>query len=336
MVAKDVFPMDIGNGVYTEYTFDANIMKAYDENPELMDCKIGHIHSHHSMATFFSGTDTDELRTNATNYNYYLSLIVNNKMEMTAKLAIPGTFTGRVEYKDNEGNTYTVDAEPENVIKVMNVDIYPFGLDVIMVEERIEELLDKKNAVSTIFTYGGRQESSAPGIYTRDSREEPQLEFAFTRDSRDIHEFTRSGEGENSAAYPPTKFAGTSYESLRNSISWMSTDLFIRRLFTCNPGETPVGNETLRQFLMRMERVAGFFSDVEEDIFEEGLKDNYDKIFESVYGDKTSKVFQAAAMDLAYEWIDKQASISEMAISVCSVLDIVGNVKKLPRKFEVL
>jgi len=42
------------------------------------------------MSTFFSVTDTDELKENVENHNYYLSLIVNNAMETSCKIAFKG------------------------------------------------------------------------------------------------------------------------------------------------------------------------------------------------------------------------------------------------------
>ena len=63
-----------------------------EQFPQLMEdqgkWKMGHIHSHHNMSTFFSGTDTDELHENAVNYLYYLSLIVNFSGKYSAKIAV--------------------------------------------------------------------------------------------------------------------------------------------------------------------------------------------------------------------------------------------------------
>lgn len=105
---KDIFPMNIGNSVYTEYEYDANFIKYRMANPDSLDWDLGHVHSHNTMTTFFSGTDTDELKENINNHNYYLSLIVNNAMKPTAKIAFKGTRKVKEEnvYKFNFfGNT---------------------------------------------------------------------------------------------------------------------------------------------------------------------------------------------------------------------------------------
>lgn len=43
------------------------------------------------MAVFFSGTDNDELKENSAFHNYYVSLIVNNRNDMCAKVAFRAT-----------------------------------------------------------------------------------------------------------------------------------------------------------------------------------------------------------------------------------------------------
>lgn len=89
----DILPLDKGSSAYTEYTMDGDVL-AYmlDEITEtpFEDIKIGHCHSHNSMAVFFSGTDQSELHDNAPNHNVYLSLIVNNKGDYDCRLAYIG------------------------------------------------------------------------------------------------------------------------------------------------------------------------------------------------------------------------------------------------------
>lgn len=82
----DVIPM--AKGSKTEV--------GYVTTPELIDtlCNLGYeemkrglIHSHNTMPTAFSGTDVDVLEDLAENQPYYLSVVVNNKLEVTAKIA---------------------------------------------------------------------------------------------------------------------------------------------------------------------------------------------------------------------------------------------------------
>ena len=96
-IVKDIFLMDIGSSAYTEYEFSERFIKYRMEHPESLDYETAHVHSHNSMKCFFSGTDMQELQDNAPNHNYYLSLIVNNAFEPTAKIA----FVGEQEKKED-------------------------------------------------------------------------------------------------------------------------------------------------------------------------------------------------------------------------------------------
>lgn len=107
-VIEDILPMDMGSAAYTEYSFDDRVVTFLQEEEERFDWHIGHIHSHNNMKTFFSGTDMSELNDNSENHNFYLSLIVNNAMDLTAKVA------QRIKLKDisflandRDGNTYS-------------------------------------------------------------------------------------------------------------------------------------------------------------------------------------------------------------------------------------
>lgn len=103
--AEYVLPLDKGSSAYTEYDFSSpNFTEALMERPELMEWSMSHIHSHNTMGVFFSGTDNDELTDNAPNYNYYLSLIVNNKNEYCARIAFIGEIEGRViKFNNKDG-----------------------------------------------------------------------------------------------------------------------------------------------------------------------------------------------------------------------------------------
>ena len=85
----DIMLKDIGKHSTTGYEYDEDCI-AFVEDNNLLDAKHGMIHSHHSMKVFFSNTDDDELHDNVANHNLYFSLIVNNYMEMDARLVFLG------------------------------------------------------------------------------------------------------------------------------------------------------------------------------------------------------------------------------------------------------
>lgn len=82
----DIYLMDIGSAAYTEFDMSPDVISYMTENPELLDCQLGLIHSHNQMATFFSSTDTATLREEGTDRNHFVSLIVNNEGTYTAAI----------------------------------------------------------------------------------------------------------------------------------------------------------------------------------------------------------------------------------------------------------
>lgn len=82
----DIYIMDIGTQAYTEFDMNPDVIAYMTENPELLDCQMGLIHSHNNMSTFFSGTDTATLKEEGRDRNNFVSLIVNNAGTYTAAI----------------------------------------------------------------------------------------------------------------------------------------------------------------------------------------------------------------------------------------------------------
>jgi hypothetical protein len=78
ITCQDIYPMDLGNATFTEYKMDETVAGYIADNIELFNCDMGLVHSHHTMSTFFSGTDTNTLREEGNERNCFVSLIVNN------------------------------------------------------------------------------------------------------------------------------------------------------------------------------------------------------------------------------------------------------------------
>lgn len=124
-IITDILPMDMGTSAYTEYEFDQDIADYIEEDDERFDWKIGHIHSHNTMRTYFSGTDMSELNDNSEFHNYYLSLIVNNFMDMVAKVAYRADTKGfSYTATDEWGNTYIKEIKmAEQLLIIHDCDI---------------------------------------------------------------------------------------------------------------------------------------------------------------------------------------------------------------------
>lgn len=109
---EDIFLVDIGSSAYTSYEVDkggfksADIIDLYDSYPGLLDGtqKAQHIHTHHNMQSFFSGTDWSQLEDRGVLSNYFLMLIVNFKGEYVAKVAFKAEKSGKDAVELNFAN----------------------------------------------------------------------------------------------------------------------------------------------------------------------------------------------------------------------------------------
>lgn len=176
--AQRMFLMDVGSETYTEYEFGEVIMDVYDKYPELMDMKIGHIHTHHNMSTFFSGVDMGELHTNAPNHNYYLSLIVNISEKYSARFAFVGEeeSVGSISFKGTTGEQDEIKLakSKSDVLVMMDCDIkLPEDISIDQFDaERYESIMKVKREAATkktVYTEGwdkltSNRGASAPGF----------------------------------------------------------------------------------------------------------------------------------------------------------------------------
>lgn len=121
-----IYPMNIGTSAYTEFDYNSEVMNAYDISEELISCSTGHCHTHHTMSTFYSKDDTEELLGNCKNFNYYITLIVNFAKDYKCKIAFPTKAKVNKEYtiKNNEGKFIKAKSSlEEEIILVGDLDI---------------------------------------------------------------------------------------------------------------------------------------------------------------------------------------------------------------------
>lgn len=145
---KEIIVMDKGSAARTEYNFNekkrdsSGYMDRHidytNEHEEAIFWKIGQIHSHHTMNVFFSDVDVSELNDNSASHNYYLSLIVNNYMDMIAKVAFRAEVDTVVEANytaiDDEGEPYTIQ---NSKFTVKKEKLYEYDCDIVSTVEHI-------------------------------------------------------------------------------------------------------------------------------------------------------------------------------------------------------
>lgn len=147
---KTILPLDMGSQAYTEYNLDERFMDFVEEDfEERCAWKLGHIHSHNSMAVFFSGTDMAELNDNAPAHNFYLSLIVNNAMDFLAKVAFIGEAKKDIKQvpytaKNVQGHDYIIEKQDFEVntqkLFIFDCDIYSDLQELSVTEQFINQV----------------------------------------------------------------------------------------------------------------------------------------------------------------------------------------------------
>lgn len=164
LTTVDLLVLDLGSSTFTEYPNHPEIAYFMAENGYEKFSR-GLIHSHNTMATFFSGTDTSTLEKEGLDNVHFLSLIVNNDGKYTAKItkqikhniiSIPeySTFGGKV-VRGKPVSTVRITVEPVDVeIEYQpKVDKFPNIMDACnrIKEEEEEKKKFKKSGESIVY-----------------------------------------------------------------------------------------------------------------------------------------------------------------------------------------
>lgn len=161
ITCKDIYPMDLGNATFTEFTMNEDVAAYMSENIDLFDCDLQLIHSHHQMSTQPSGTDLNTLKEEGNERNCFVSLIVNNagkyyaaitrkiqtKSEVTVKkLGTSYEFFGdgskELEHKDET----TTKAIEEEIIEYFDLEVerHEVSNSLAYLDDRFDEIMEKK------------------------------------------------------------------------------------------------------------------------------------------------------------------------------------------------
>ena len=141
----DILPMDIGSSAYTEFEMSPEVATYMVENPELLDCKMGLIHSHQSFGTFFSGTDTATLQSEGKHRNHFLSLIVNNAGVYTAAITRKKIVKQDIKIVEEfEETDFNPIAQATSSNQVESAVVEYFMLDINIQKSEYQQSLDDK------------------------------------------------------------------------------------------------------------------------------------------------------------------------------------------------
>lgn len=155
----DFYLQDIGKPGFTEFQQTPDVV-TYMLDKQYFDCSRGLIHSHNTMHTFFSGTDTATLQSEGEEMDYFLSVVVNNAgvytAAITAKVTVETKTTYKILYKDAQKTVEKAVSEPKDCLEYTMFDIEIVNGRVPVIDEmrtRIKEIAEYKKAQTSICNY---------------------------------------------------------------------------------------------------------------------------------------------------------------------------------------
>lgn len=151
ITCEDIYPMNIGNSVYTEFENTPDIA-GYIVDNQLFDCCHGLVHSHHNFQTFFSSTDVSTLQSEGNETIHFVSLIVNNAGEYNAAITrkVKATFEGDIVEEFESYNGEVITKTTKTVQQKEMIMYHPLTVEIEKDENigdlcaRIKELKDNK------------------------------------------------------------------------------------------------------------------------------------------------------------------------------------------------
>lgn len=126
---KDICLMDVGTSGRTSFDMSAEVAGYMADNSELWEPGIyqGLIHSHNTMTTFFSNTDTDTLFSEGLDMPHFVSLIVNNagvyKAAITRQCELVNTAETTAKYPTWGGEIQT---QSEETVTISQAVVYHY------------------------------------------------------------------------------------------------------------------------------------------------------------------------------------------------------------------
>ena len=208
----DIYVMDIGTAAYTEFDMSPDVVNYMTENPDLLDCQMGLIHSHNNMSTFFSGTDTSTLKEEGIDRNHFVSLIVNNEGTYTAAITRRLKSTKVIEEQFSYPTFEDSKVEGSESYEVENEELQWFYLDIEFeraeepfrgeLDARLEELKKAKAAKAAqkpSYTngygeYGGYNGYGSYGGYGRQGNKPQQSTIPALQSTKPVQQSTQIGK----------------------------------------------------------------------------------------------------------------------------------------------
>jgi proteasome lid subunit RPN8/RPN11 len=158
---------DIGSSAYTEYEFGEEMIDVFEEMPELMQAKMGHLHTHHNMDAYFSGTDMHALHEGANSLDMFLSIIVNRKGKKIAKIAMITEMEKKMLFKHQKKQFFFISNSNETLgildcdVVIENEERYKDEiLPIVLKKKKEKEKEEKRKTLISKTAWNGKQLSA--------------------------------------------------------------------------------------------------------------------------------------------------------------------------------
>lgn len=312
MVIKvtNVLPYNVGTPGYTEFKFGPETIKLEKESGTMKDLK-GKIHTHHSMATFFSGTDMADLRDNYEDYAMYLSLIVNFKGPYTAKIAFKGSniysemIVGKKKYRVNHGkkSMFIANCDIQSEGRNYNLDDWFKKQTSEIIKNRSNRGSIKTNTKPSSNSSVGKTHSSTGGWPKTPANSLPATEEANKGSEANMRTRSYTGTQAGTPKGPVTSPSNTQgVIPLDFGLNDVTCKNFAAKLLTMDIGSTAKFAEATQKFHADLEGL-----DTEEDtnaafeVFMDVVYENY--------------------IDLVLAFFDEEVDIDDITKAVCRKLN---------------
>ena len=165
ITCEDIYPMDLGDAVYTEFHMNEDVAAYMADNIELFDCDMQLVHSHHAMQSTPSGTDLQTLREEGNERNCFVSLIVNNagtyyaaitrKVQTLSEVTVKNLgksyeFFGEGAKEISHDGTETTKVIEKEVIEYFDLEVerHEVSNDLEYLDARFEEIERRKSQIN--------------------------------------------------------------------------------------------------------------------------------------------------------------------------------------------
>ena len=314
----DIYLMDIGSTTYTEFDMSPDVIGYMAQNQELLNCQIGLIHSHHSLSTFFSGTDTSTLREEGQDRNHFVSLIVNNAGSYTAAITRKVTYieSRKLSYKTFE-DIEIKDAE-ETFEEQSEIEYFPLKIVFEKEHNNFQDMADRLTEI---------KKSKEAKVPTK-----PTIEGNYTSNS--LSYYKGSSNWQNQSYLSKYNNTTKEYPTLFDDIKDMDFDMIDNKMPKTNTYE-PLNEELMIGYVKQLISGSILVNKDSKINLEEWCEKHMDKLFDRRFGkDEDLNLFNDWATSIVefilWNYPENESTTYNDSIMSSMALDLITRLSKLP------